>query len=85
LELVDEVSGALKTSSTGARLTFIPARFRFLPAPVPASRASVTPLVLSPTRFSDSWGAPGRRRTSPPSWSTSISNGARTGLDLRTF
>ena len=85
MELVVEVARRPEYVETGARLTRIRASARFRAAPVPALRARATGWAPSPISFSDSSGAPGRRRTSPPSWSVIISSGARTGLDLRAF
>jgi hypothetical protein len=59
--------GARYTSSTGARLTFMPTPARVWPAPVPASVASAEGSAEAPICFSDSSGGPGSRRTAPPS------------------
>ena len=57
------------------------ARARVWPAPAPASVASAGGSAEAPICFSDSSGAPGSRRTRPPSWSVISSSGsARSGL-----
>ena len=53
---------------------------RLFPAPVPALVASVAGSADWPICFSESSGAPGRRRTFPPSWSVIKSSGALTGF-----
>jgi hypothetical protein len=58
----------------------MPTPARFWPAPVPAALAAWAGLAEAPICFSDSVGAPGSRRTSPPSWSVISSSGAATGL-----
>ncbi len=47
---------------------------------MPAVLAAAAGLADSPICFSDRKGAPGRRRTKPPSWSVISSSGACTGL-----
>ena len=58
----------------------MPTPARFCPAPVPAELAAETGFADAPTCFSDCAGAPGSRRTRPPSWSVISSSGAATGL-----
>ena len=58
----------------------MPTPDRFCPAPVPAELAAETGFLDAPICFSDMAGAPGSRRTSPPSWSVISSSGAATGL-----
>ena len=48
-------------------MTFMPTPARFCPAPVPAALAAETGFLDAPICFSDMVGAPGSRRTSPPS------------------
>ena len=50
------------------------------PPPVPAGVAAAAGSADSPICFSERYGGPGRRRTSPPSWSVISSSGARTGF-----
>ena len=76
LELVDEVPGLTEDVEHRGEVDVEAGA-----AQVPAgsdpglTRPASTPWALSPICFSDRTGAPGRRRTSPPSWSVSISSG----------
>ena len=58
----------------------MPTPARFFPAPVPAELAAEAGWLAAPTCFCDRAGAPGSRRTRPPSWSVISSSGDDTGL-----
>ncbi len=58
----------------------MPTPTRLRPAPVPAELAAAAGFAAAPICFSDIAGAPGSRRTTPPSWSVISSNGAETRL-----
>ncbi len=58
----------------------MPTPARFCPAPAPAWLAAEAGFADAPTCFCEITGAPGSRRTRPPSWSVISSNGADTGL-----
>ncbi len=62
-------------SSTGARSTLKPSAVRYLPVRWPWRAAASPP--AAPISAADIVGGPGRRFTSPPSWSTEISSGWR--------
>ena len=63
----------------------MPTPARFFPAPVPAEVAAEAGCGDAPTCFCDIAGAPGSRRTSPPSWSVISSSGDDTGLCRRAW
>jgi hypothetical protein len=61
-------------------LTLIPIPRRFCAALAPAFAAAAAGFADSPICSSESSGAPGTRRTWPPSWSVISSSGVRTGF-----
>jgi hypothetical protein len=68
------------TSSTGARSTFTPIAFMLPPVWEPSFEANAEPFV--PATCAETRGLPGRRRTSPPSWSLITKSGASTAAGL---
>ena len=63
----------------------MPTPCRFSPALVPAAVAFAAGSADSPICRSERYGAPGMRRTMPPSWSVMSSSGARTGFSGLAF